>query len=291
MLCAPSSNNSNEPLTANDSEVFQVVTLNSDTFIIPQRGGENLLSGKVNCSVPFTSPDGRACLAVGCAEGLWVGYRNDSQSLHRVLRLKMVTQCAMLDEFGIFLVLANKTLFAYKTESLIPFSLQTANVFHSPRKINESTGVEFFSVGSLGGRTLVIYMTKKGSDSAFRVLEPIFSEMDEGRLNSQPDLEASPLRWFRIYRDFFICKEASNVVFLNVRIAILCRKGFEIMDITDFKSVTIPQLHDPRYKKLAKRCRSCLPMGMFRSSMEEFFLCYDSKNGRDTPTTRALTIF
>jgi hypothetical protein len=112
-----------------------------------------------------------------------------------------------------------------------------------------------------------------------------------------------------IQKDFFISKEASNVVFLNVRIAILCRKGFEIMDITEyesafilhpigfsltinsFKSVTIPQLHDPRHKKLAKRCRSCLPMGMFRSSMEEFFLCYDSKNGRDTPTTRALTIF
>jgi hypothetical protein len=60
------------------------------------------LSGKVNCSVPFSkqfgstnssfkliwadlfispvaSPDGRACLAVGCAEGLWMGSRNDSQ--------------------------------------------------------------------------------------------------------------------------------------------------------------------------------------------------------------------
>jgi len=54
MLYAPSPNNTNEPLTANDSEVFQVVTLNSDTFVIPQRGGESLLSGKVNCSVPFS---------------------------------------------------------------------------------------------------------------------------------------------------------------------------------------------------------------------------------------------
>ena len=147
MLCAPSSSNSNEPLTANDSEVFQVVTLNSETFIIPQRGGESSLSGKAICSIPFSkqfgstnslpkliwadfpvaSPDGCACLAVGCAEGLWVGYRNDSQceglrlyhvrgccsadsvpALHRVLHLKMVTQCAMLEEFGIFLVLANK---------------------------------------------------------------------------------------------------------------------------------------------------------------------------------------
>ena len=30
-------------------------------------------------------------------------------------------------------------------------------------------------------------------------------------------------------------------------------------------------------------------MGMFRSSLEEFLLCYDSKNGTNTPSTRTLT--
>ena len=44
----------------------------------------------------------------------------------------------------------------------MPFSLQTANAIHSPQKINDSTDVQFFSVGSLGGRTLVIYVIKKG---------------------------------------------------------------------------------------------------------------------------------
>jgi hypothetical protein len=63
------------------------------------------------------------------------------------------------------------------------------------------------------------------------------------------------------------------------------------LTINSFKSVTIPQFHDPRYKKLAKRCRSCRPMGIFRPSMEEFLLCYDSKNGSDTPLTRTLTTF
>lgn len=42
-----------------------------------------------------------------------------------------------------------------------------------------------------------------------------------------------------------------------------------------FKSVTIPQRDDPRLEKLAKRCESCRPMGMFRSSNDEFLLCYD----------------
>ena len=69
--------------------------------------------------------DGRALVAVGCAEGVWIGFRHDSRcevrltvvSIHcssflaamrRVLHLKMVTQCAMLEDFGIFLVLADK---------------------------------------------------------------------------------------------------------------------------------------------------------------------------------------
>ena len=100
-MYAPS-NNTNEPLTANDLEVFQVVTLNSDTFVIPQKSKDSLLSGKVNCSIPFSkqfrstnsspkliwadlfispaaSPDGRDYLAVGCDQGLWMGDRNDSQ--------------------------------------------------------------------------------------------------------------------------------------------------------------------------------------------------------------------
>ena len=112
-----------------------------------------------------------------------------------------------------------------------------------------------------------------------------------------------------IQKDFFLPKEAHDIVFLKARIAVLCRKGFEIMDLTEsesafishlicfsltfnsFKSVTIPQFPNPRYKKLAKRCRSCRPMGMFRSSTEEFLLCYNSKNGRDTPSYHTLSTF
>ncbi|KAF8500987.1 CNH domain-containing protein, partial [Russula emetica] len=271
-----------EPWTANDlpvhSEVFQVVTLSPDTFvntsiaakgILQSRDKERTLSGKVNCSLPFTSPDGRACLAVGCAEGLWIGYRTFVvTALRRVSDLKMITQCAMLEESGIFLILANKMLFAYDIESLVPSScLQKANTFHIPQKLNGSLDVQFFSVGSLEGRTLVIYMTKKGLNSVFRVLEPVVvSKINQGGpLNSQLDMWKSRSRGFRIYRDFSIPSKAYNVVFLGARIAILCKKGFKIMDLSDSQCVTIPHLHDPRHKKLAKRCRSSHPMGLFRS--------------------------
>jgi hypothetical protein len=45
-----------------------------------------------------------------------------------------------------------------------------------------------------------------------------------------------------------------------------------------FKSVTIPQRDDPKLEKLAKRCESCKPMGMFRSNDDEFLLCYDGES-------------
>ncbi|KAJ3520044.1 hypothetical protein NM688_g9215 [Phlebia brevispora] len=273
------------------NKVFEIETLSADTFLVPSMmpGGssqswshENAFTGKVTCSVPFTTPDGRGLVAIGCAEGVWIGFRHDSRSMRRVLHLKMVTQCAMLEDFGIFLVLADKSLFAYHIEALVPSSPQSPHTSQTPQKLSGNKDVHFFSVGQLNGRTLVIYMKKKGLDSVFRVLEPVVGKINERAkapqtLGSRLGLRAQRSEWFRVYRDFFLPSESYDLIFLKARIVILCTKGFEIMDLTDFKSVTIPQRDDPRLERLAKRCESCRPMGMFRSSKNEFLLCYDGK--------------
>ncbi|THH28375.1 hypothetical protein EUX98_g5825 [Antrodiella citrinella] len=272
------------------NKVFEVETLSADTFIAPALGPpssngqawnhENAYTGKVTCSVPFTTSDGRGLVAIGCAEGVWIGFRHDSRSMRRVLHLKMVTQCAMLEEFGIFLVLADKSLFAYHIEALVPSSPQSAHTSQTPQKLSGSKDVHFFSVGNLNNRTLVIYMKKKGMDSVFRVLEPVLGKINE-RTKAPPTFGSRfglrPQRsdWFRVYRDFFLPSESYDLIFLKAKIVILCTKGFEIMDLIDFKSVTIPLRDDPRLEKLAKRCESCRPMGMFRSSKDEFLLCYN----------------
>ncbi|KAI0794364.1 Dbl domain-containing protein [Fomes fomentarius] len=270
------------------NKVFEIETLSADTFLVPSMmSGSNAtwshgeaFTGKVTCSVPFTTADGRGLVAIGCAEGVWIGFRHDSRSLRRVLHLKMVTQCAMLEDFGIFLVLADKSLFAYHIEALVPSSPQSAHTSQTPQKLSGNKDVHFFSVGNLNGRTLVIYMKKKGLDSVFRVLEPVVGKINERSkapqtFGSRLGLRSQRSEWFRVYRDFFLPSEAFDLIFLKAKIVILCTKGFEIMDLTDFKSVTIPQRDDPRLEKLAKRCESCRPMGMFRSSNDEFLLCYD----------------
>jgi hypothetical protein len=88
------------------NKVFEIETLSTDTFLVPsmQAGAstpswnqENSFTGKVTCSVPFgkcarlfavriphkiylpATADGRALVAIGCAEGVWIGFRHDSR--------------------------------------------------------------------------------------------------------------------------------------------------------------------------------------------------------------------
>ncbi|KAJ7580194.1 Dbl-like domain-containing protein [Mycena floridula] len=273
------------------NKVFEVETLSTDTFLVPSLvsganapswNQENSFTGKVTCSVPFNTPDGRGLVAVGCSEGVWIGFRHDSRSMRRVLHLKMVTQCAMLEDFGIFLVLADKSLFAYHIEALVPSSPQSTHASVSaPQKLNGNRDVHFFSVGTLLGRTLVIYMKKKGLDSVFHVVEPVVDKINErtkapAGIGSRFGFRSQKSDWFRNYREFFLPSESFDLIFLKAKIAVLCTRGFEIMDLVDLKSVTIPSRDEPRYAQLSKRAESCRPLGMFRTLVEEeFLLCYN----------------
>ncbi|KAF9565910.1 Dbl-like domain-containing protein [Agrocybe pediades] len=272
------------------NKVFEVEYLSRDTFMMPSMAvgastgptwnQDNQFTGKVTCSVPFNTPDGRALVAIGCTEGVWIGFRHDPKSIRRVLHLKMVTQCAMLEDFGIFLVLADKALFAYHIEALVPSTPHGAHTSQVPQKLSGTKDVHFFSVGTLQGRTLIIYMKKKSLNSIFRVLEPVGDKINEGvkapaGFGSRLGFRSAKSEWFRIYRDFFLPSDSFDVIFLKARIAIFCAKGFEIMNLHDFDSITIPQREDPRHAQLAKRCENARPLGMFRSVDEEFLLCYD----------------
>jgi hypothetical protein len=108
----------------------------------------------------------------------------------------------------------------------------------APQKLSGARDVHFFSVGSLGGRTLVIYMKKKGMDSVFRVLEPVVGHINErsrapASLSSRLGLQSQRSDRFRTYREFFLPSESYDLVFLKARIAVLCTRGFEIMDLTE----------------------------------------------------------
>lgn len=70
--------------------------------------------------------------------------------------VKNVTQVACLEEFSIFLVLADHSLFAYQLDALVPSSASAASsASRGPERLSGTAHVLFFSVGQLSGRTLV----------------------------------------------------------------------------------------------------------------------------------------
>ncbi|KAJ7433058.1 citron-like protein, partial [Mycena latifolia] len=248
--------------------VFELGILTTEVFLMPSAvtsepmSSDGVFTGKVMCSVPFNAPDGRRFLAIGCAEGLWCGVHNSSSSFRRVLETRMVTQCAVLEEFGIFLVLAGKSLFAHRIEDVIPAS---ADGDVAPRRQKLYNNVQFFRVGSLSGRTLVIVMQPKKRDSIFRVAEPVMDKINRKAPERAHRLSLwqPKSRWFKEYKAFYLPCVSFDIIFLNARIAIPCAKGFEVMDMDTFKSVTIPRLVDDlRLARLPKPWDSCRPMSM-----------------------------
>lgn len=104
----------------------------------------------------------------------------------------------------------------------MPSSPQSPHTSQTPQKLSGNKDVHFFSVGQLNGRTLVIYMKKKGVsccftgyayvthgscqlDSVFRVLEPVVGKINERAkapqtLGARLGLRAQRSEWFRVYR-------------------------------------------------------------------------------------------
>lgn len=138
-------------------------------------------------------------------------------------------------------------------------------------------------------------------DSLFRVLEPILGRNTEDVSRQRRpfgNLLGQRTEWFRLYKDFFIPTEALGVHFLKHKLAVVCSKGFEIMDLTEcvgrvattaeltssLKGGSIPifdpaKVRDkPKLAEIQRRCESSKPLGMFRSTETEFLLCYDCKS-------------
>lgn len=83
------------------------------------------------------------------------------------------TQLAVIEEFSIFLVLADKSLIAYHLDIICPANGVGSNNESSrraPQKLSGSRDVGFFNTGRMKDRTLVFYKKKDVSSSTFKVL-------------------------------------------------------------------------------------------------------------------------
>ncbi|WVF70262.1 hypothetical protein IAT40_005051 [Kwoniella sp. CBS 6097] len=277
-------------IEVNDAgKVFEMIPLAENTFYMAPnyavpKDKEDKYTGRVTCSCPFTTSDQRRLVAIGCQDGVWIGVQGEPQSLRKVLHIKTVGNIAVLEEFGMFLVLSDKVLFAYHLEALVPSAGQRGYKT-APERVNQpKDDVNYFTVGKLDGRTLVVLMKRETTQSVFRIMEPVLNRSTEDTRQRRgfPNFLGKGSDWFRPYKMFYLPAEVYGLHFLKHKMAIVCSKGFEIMDLTDLKGGSIP-IFDPAKARekpilgeLQRKCEAGKPLGMFRSTETEFLLCYDS---------------
>ncbi|KAF7357058.1 hypothetical protein MVEN_01042600 [Mycena venus] len=161
------------------NKVFELEMLSTDTFLVPSlvtpatqpAYHENSLTGKI----PRTD-EGSLRSVVPKACGL-------VSVMTRVLcgayfTLKMVTQCAMLEDFGIFLVLADKSLFAYHIKHWSRHRRKVSMLVRLP-KLNGNVQFSAWALCSdHPGRFHEAEKCENPVDSIFHVVEPIIDKIN-----------------------------------------------------------------------------------------------------------------
>jgi hypothetical protein len=160
--------------------------------------GRSITNARVTCAKSFIAPEGtdyahQRMVAVGTEDGVYLGYIPEVSGLcttwSKVLNLPQTTQMDVLEDFGVFLVLANRELIAYSLVSIIPTLgnargiINAPPVARQPQRLSGGHSVGFFATGKLKDRMLVIYKRKSGVTSVFRVLEPVVGKADLHRRN------------------------------------------------------------------------------------------------------------
>ena len=76
-------------------------------------------------------------------------------------------------------------------------------------------------------------MHLKNGDSVLHVVEPVIDKINERpKPSGLLSLKRNKTEWFRSFKEFTF-PDAHDVIFLKTRIAVLCTKGFNIMDIKE----------------------------------------------------------
>ena len=194
--------------------------------------------------------------------------------------MNRVTQIAVLEEFSLCLIIADKALIAYHLDVIVPISNFPAphhdTARRAPQKLSGTRDVSFFATARMKDRTLVFYKKREGLHSTFKVLEPVFQKSSEkkSRLFGKK-FGGGNTEFFREFDEFYIPTECFTINLFHTYIAISTLKGFELMTLDTKVPMSIPDTKNPAIGNIANRLNGQKPLGMFRLSDAEFLLCYE----------------
>ncbi|KAI1486633.1 CNH domain-containing protein [Biscogniauxia mediterranea] len=219
------------------ADFFNVSTVSENFF---QAG--NL----VNAVTPF---DGGRKLIYATDHGIYVSDRKvKDQSPKRVIEAQHVTQVDVLEEYGLLLVLSNKSLQSYSLSALDPNEQALSK---RPKKIQSNCN--FFKTGICLGRHLVCCVKSSALSTTIKVYEPNDS-MSKGKKQKgfgkmfnagQDELKA--------FKEFYIPTESTSVHFLKSKLCVACARGFEVVSLETLETQSLLDQADTSLDFVARK--------------------------------------
>src|SRR2546421_7547154 len=162
--------------------------------------------------------------------------------------MNRVTQVAVLEEFNVFLLIADKSLIAYHLDAVCPLPgagvpQNDASIRKAPQKLSGAKDIGFFATGRMKDRALVFYKKRDGITSTFKVLEPVLQKSTTSRSRFQlSSTRRGQVEFFRDYDEFYIPAECYSINLFHSSLAISTSRGVEVLTLDKKQSWTVPNL-------------------------------------------------
>ncbi|KAK7754636.1 RHO1 GDP-GTP exchange protein 2 [Diatrype stigma] len=220
------------------ADFFNVNTLSTAGFF--QAGNQ------VNAVTPF---DGGRKLIYGTDNGIYVSSRkNKDQPPKRVIEAQSVTQVDVLEEYGLLLILSNKSLMSYPIAALDP---NEPALSKRPKKIQSHCN--FFKTGICLGRHLVCCVKSSALSTTIKVYEPN-DQMNKGKKQKGfGSLFNSGQDELKAFKEFYIPTESTSVHFLKSKLCVACARGFEVVSLETLETQSLLDQADTSLDFVARK--------------------------------------
>ena len=161
----------------------------------------------LNC---LTLEDGQK-LVYGMDSGIYVSeqkpHSNAKTTTTRVLSLKNITQIDILEEYGLLLVLHDKTLSSYPIELLTEYNIVTNSQMNRKAK-KVSDHVNFFKTGFCLGHVFLCIVKSNLWSSTIKVLEPVAADRKEMGFSKL----SQDLKVFKVFSHSYRIEQSRNFI-------------------------------------------------------------------------------
>lgn len=244
----------------------------------PAQGISPVCRAQVNCATGF-SAFGKSIIAIGTDYGVYISDPSNPRGWTRSVQVNRVTQIAVLEEFSVCLIIADKSLICYPLDVIAPVTEFAPPVSDSPRRAPQrlAKDVTYFATARMKDRLLVFYKRKEGLHTSFKVLEPILHKATEkkSRIFGSRRSAAGSTDTFRDFDEFYLPTECYSLSIFHTYVAVSTSKGVEMLTLDKKQPMSIPDLKAPAIANIAGRIRDQKPLGMFRLNENEFILTYE----------------